>query len=81
MILDGYHDSIAALHELALEAQGYSNVIVLLQAQLATARADTLREVREKVEKLETHGVLPSASFGRAFAGVDRDAVLALLTP
>lgn len=47
--------------------------------QLATARADALREVREKVEKLETHGVLPSAGFGRAFAGVDRDAVLALL--
>lgn len=49
-----------------------------LSVAIATARADALREVREKVEKLEAHIVTPRTG-GCAFVTIKFDAVLALL--
>ena len=45
---------------------------------LATARADERRRIREAVEKMETHAIIPRTS-GRAFVTIDREDVLALL--
>lgn len=73
MILDSYHNRMDALYELALEVQE-------LREHLATARADTLREVREKVEEAPS-ATLITRKYGLkvTFDAIWRKEVLAIL--